>query len=313
MAGITDEPFRKICRRFGAGATTAEMLTANWQMWQSKKSAGRLPRKSWPEPRIVQIAGADATQMAEASKRCVDGGAQIIDINMGCPAKKVCNKAAGSALLKNEALVRQILQAVVRATTVPVTLKIRTGWDRNNRNAPLIAAIAEDSGIAAVAIHGRTKACSFRGHAEYDTIKEVVAGISIPVFANGDITSPEQAKKILDYTGAAGIMIGRGALGRPWLFGQIDHLLTTGDRQPDPDIDSICKYILEHLSAIRSQYDAKLAVALARKHVAAYLARLGCSRNVRRQFNLLQSTNDQDRYIKNCLSQLNSVILEQAA
>lgn len=313
MAGITDEPFRKICRQFGAGAVTAEMLTANCQLWNSPKSSYRLPNKSWPEPRIVQIAGTEAAQIAEASKRCADAGAQIIDINMGCPAKKVCKKAAGSALLKNERLVAKILAAVVRQSSVPVTLKIRTGWDTNNRNAPVIAAIAEDAGIAALAVHGRTKACLFNGRVEYDTISEVVARVSIPVFANGDISSPKQAKNVLDYTGAAGIMIGRAAVGRPWLFGQINHLLVTGEQQPDPDIDLVGKYIREHLIAIRSHYGEKLAVARSRKHITAYLAGLGCSRAVRRGFNLLSTANEQDRYIKNCLWRSNNLNWNQAA
>lgn len=307
MAGITDLPFRKICRAYGAGATTAEMLTSDWQLWQSKKSYSRLPDKRWSEPRIVQIAGSEPEQMADAARRCAEAGAQIIDINMGCPAKKVCKKAAGSALLKDEALVAQILGAVVNASSVPVTLKIRTGWDPAHRNAPLIARIAEDAGIQALAIHGRTKACLFRGQAEYDTIAEVVEGVTIPVFANGDIESAQQAKAVLDYTGAAGLMIGRGAQGQPWLFRQIRDLLDTNPDITDPGlketahtditVEEVFSCIRQHLAEIRTYYSAELALGLSRKHITPYLIRLGYSREVGKAFNLVGHPDQQDEFL----------------
>lgn len=300
MAGITDQPFRKVCQAYGAGATTAEMLTSNWQLWQSQKSSARLPDQSWPEPRIVQIAGSEPEQMAEAARRCAEAGAQIIDINMGCPAKKVCKKAAGSALLQDETLVAQILTAVVKASPVPVTLKTRTGWDQAHRNAPLIARIAEDAGIQALAIHGRTKVCLFRGQVEYDTIAEVVADVAIPVFANGDIESAEQAKAVMDYTGAAGLMIGRGAQGQPWLFRQICALLKTGQYLASPKSEEIHACINQHLTEIRTFYCAELALRLSRKHITPYLTRLGYSRPVRKAFNLLDHPDHQDEFLSQC-------------
>ena len=305
MAGITDTPFRRICHAYGAGATTAEMVTSNWQLWQSQKSSSRLPASNWPEPRIVQIAGSDPAQMAEAAQRCADAGAQIIDINMGCPAKKVCKKAAGSALLQDEALVANILTAVVKASPVPVTLKIRTGWNIENRNAPVIALIAQDVGIQALVIHGRTRACFFNGYAEYDTIADVVDRVTIPVFANGDIESPDQAKAVLDYTGASGLMIGRGAQGQPWLFRQINHLLQTGQHLPAPSLEQIHRCIHKHLAEIRAHYPAEVAVKLSRKHVSAYLSRLGYSRQVRKEFNMLDHPDQQDEFLARQLSDLN--------
>ncbi len=300
MAGITDLPFREVCQAYGAGAATAEMLTSDSQLWQSQKSSTRLPNPGWPEPRIVQIAGSQPEQMAEAARRCAEAGAQIVDINMGCPAKKVCKKAAGSALLQNESLVAQILNAVVQTSPVPVTLKIRTGWDQAHRNAPRIARIAEDAGIRALTIHGRTKACLFRGQAEYETIAEVVTGVAIPVFANGDIDSPEQAKAVIDYTGAAGVMIGRGAQGQPWLFGQINHLLNTGQYLASPEPEEVYACIYQHLGKIRAYYCAESALRLSRKHITPYLARLGYSRSIRKTFNLLNHPDRQDEFLKQC-------------
>ncbi len=298
MAGITDTPFRKLCLAYGAGASTAEMLTADWGLWQSQKSSSRLPNTNWPEPRIVQIAGSEPRQMAEAAQRCADAGAQIIDINMGCPAKKVCKKAAGSALLQDETLVADILTAVVKASPVPVTLKIRTGWNPEHRNARSIAIIAQDIGIQALAIHGRTRACLFRGTAEYDTIAAVVDKVAIPVFANGDIESAEQAKTVLDYTGAAGLMIGRGAQGQPWIFNQIRHFIDFGQILPTPSQAKIYQCIVNHLTEIRAHYRAELAVKLSRKHVSAYLARLGAGREVRKNFNRLELAEQQDDFLE---------------
>lgn len=312
MAGISDAPFRKICRQYGAAATTAEMVTADYQLWQSSKSSGRLPTEAWPEPRIAQIAGSEAKQMAEAARRCAAAGAQILDINMGCPARKVLKKAAGSALLKNEALVANILSAVVKATPVPVTVKIRTGWNRDNRNALMISTIAQDAGIQALAIHGRTRACLFNGRAEYDTIAEVVDKVAIPVFANGDVESAEQARKVLKYTAAAGIMIGRGAQGQPWLFRQINHLLATGQYLPAPDLAEVRNCIFRHLTEIRAHYPKELAVKLSRKHVTSYLSRLGYSHQLRREFNLLQHTGEQDRFITTHLTQTKNKNMEHS-
>ena len=305
MAGITDTPFRRICHAYGAGATTAEMVTSNWQLWQSQKSSSRLPASNWPEPRIVQIAGSDPAQMAEAAQRCADAGAQIIDINMGCPAKKVCKKAAGSALLQDETLVANILSAVVKASPVPVTLKIRTGWNIENRNAPVIALIAQDAGIQALVIHGRTRACFFNGYAEYDTIADVVDRVTIPVFANGDIESPDQAKAVLEYTGAAGLMIGRGAQGQPWLFKQINHLLQTGQHLSAPGLEEIHRCVHKHLAEIRTHYPIEAAVKLSRKHVSAYLSRLGYIRQVRKDFNMLDHPDQQDEFLARQLSDPN--------
>ncbi len=313
MAGITDAPFRSICRHHGAAAATAEMLTANSQLWHSRKSSNRLPDAAWPEPRIVQIAGSEAKQMADAALRCADSGAQIIDINMGCPAKKVCRKAAGSALLKHEALVAEILTSVVRAVSIPVTLKIRTGWDLAHRNAVTIAAIAQSAGIQALVIHGRTRACLFNGDAEYDTIAEVVDRVQIPVFANGDIESPTQAKRILKYTGAAGIMIGRGAQGQPWLFGQINQLLRTGQVPPAPGIDEVRTCITQHFAAMRDHYPENLVVRLARKHVNAYFHRLGWPRLMSREFNILTSADEQEQFIATYVTTQNNNKWDQAA
>jgi tRNA-dihydrouridine synthase B len=229
MAGVTDRPFRQLCKQFGAGLAVSEMVASNSLLWGSEKTRRRANHDGEADPISVQIAGADPQMMADAARFNVDEGAQIIDINMGCPAKKVCNVQAGSALLKNEPLVGQILEAVVRAVNVPVTLKFRTGWDRQNKNALIVAKIAADAGIQLLSIHGRTRACGYSGHAEYDTIREVKAATRLPVIANGDILTPADAKHVLDYTGADGVMIGRAAQGRPWIFREIEHFLATGE------------------------------------------------------------------------------------
>jgi tRNA-dihydrouridine synthase B len=270
MAGVTDKPFRLLCKRLGAGLAVSEMTTADPRLWRTRKSLKRMDHEGEPEPVSVQIAGYDPTMLAEAARFNVANGAQIIDINMGCPAKKVCNVWSGSALLQDEPLVARIVKAVVDAVDVPVTLKIRTGWDRQHKNALAIARIAEDNGIAALAVHGRTRADKYEGEAEYDTIAAVKSAVRIPVLANGDITTPQQAKHVLDITGADAVMIGRGAQGRPWIFREISHYLATGQllRQPSPsDISTILLGHLEHLYAF---YGEQAGVRIARKHLGWY-------------------------------------------
>src|SRR3954463_4327346 len=270
MAGVTDRPFRQLCRRLGAGLVVSEMVTSNSELWGTRKSSLRLDHTGEAEPIAVQIAGGDPEMMAEAARLNVANGAQIIDINMGCPAKKVCKKAAGSALLKDEQLVAQILDAVVQAVDVPVTLKFRTGWDPDHRNAPRVARIAESAGVRALSIHGRTRACGFGREAEYATIAAVKAQVSIPVIANGDITSPHRAKHVLEQTGADAIMIGRAAQGRPWLFREIQHYLETGEELPAPAIEEVRALLLEHLHELYVFYGEENGVRIARKHIAWY-------------------------------------------
>ncbi len=293
MAGVTDRPFRLLCRRLGAGLAVSEMVIADSRLWHTRKSRLRLNHDGEPEPRAVQIAGGDPAMLAEAARLNVERGAQIIDINMGCPAKKVCNKAAGSALMKDEELVRQILEAVVAAVDVPVTLKMRTGWDRDHRNAPVIARMAEDAGIAALSVHGRTRACAYRGEAEYDTIAEVKRRVDIPVFANGDVDDPAKARQVLSHTGADGLLIGRAAQGRPWIFREIDHFLKTGSRLPPPSDHEARGILLEHVRALHSFYGEVMGVRIARKHVGWYLQAEDRSKQFRRGFNALGDPNAQ--------------------
>lgn len=293
MAGVTDQPFRRLCRRLGAGMAVAEMVTSDTRLWQSRKTQQRLIHRNESEPRSIQIAGADPQMLADAARANVQLGAQIIDINMGCPAKKVCNKAAGSALMRDERLVAEILAAVVAAVTVPVTLKIRTGWDHDNRNALRIAKIAEDAGISALAVHGRTRADLYTGQAEYDTIATIKQALSIPVFANGDIDSPRKARQVLDYTGVDALLIGRAAQGRPWIFREINHYLATGEYLPAIDNREIESILLEHLTALHAFYGEHLGVRIARKHVGWYLATLPGAGEFRAQFNRLDSTDAQ--------------------
>ena len=288
MAGVTDLPFRQLCRQLGAGLTVSEMITSDTRLWKSRKSQQRLIHKDEPSPRSVQIAGSVPEMMADAAQQNVDLGAEIIDINMGCPAKKVCKRAAGSALLQNEALVAEILTAVVSAVNVPVTLKIRTGWDEQNRNALNIARIAEDAGIQALAVHGRTRACRFKGQAEYDTIAEVVQQISIPVFANGDIQTPQQAKQVLDHTGAAAVMIGRAAQGNPWIFNEINHYLAHGKIPNKPNSEELITVISQHIQAIHKHYGEYLGLRIARKHVGWYVSSLPNGEAFRKYFNQLE-------------------------
>ncbi len=293
MAGVTDRPFRQLCRRLGAGLVVSEMVTSDMSLWNTRKSSLRLIHAGDPEPRSVQIAGGDPQMLADAARANVELGAQIIDINMGCPAKKVCNKAAGSALLKDEALVSAILQAVVAAVNVPVTLKIRTGWDRENKNGIAVAKIAEQSGIQALAVHGRTRADLYTGEAEYETIAAIKQAVSIPVFANGDIDSPEKAQHVLAATGADALLIGRAAQGRPWIFREIEHYLHTGIKLPAPTLYEVERILLEHLAELHSFYGEVMGVRIARKHVGWYLATLPGAREFRAQFNRLENTDVQ--------------------
>ena len=293
MAGVTDQPFRQLCRRLGAGLVVSEMVTSDVRLWNSRKSRLRLLHEGDPEPRSVQIAGGDPQMLAEAAARNVELGAQIIDINMGCPAKKVCNKAAGSALMKDERLVSEILEAVVGAVDVPVTLKIRTGWDRQNKNGLTVAKIAEQSGIAALAVHGRTRADLYTGDAEYDTIAAIKQAVSIPVFANGDIDTPLKARQVLSATGADALLIGRAAQGRPWIFREINHYLATGELLAPPGLAEVEDILLEHLSALHAFYGDVMGVRIARKHVGWYLATLPGAREYRARFNGLEDRDAQ--------------------
>jgi tRNA-dihydrouridine synthase B len=270
MAGVTDKPFRQLCKRLGAGLAVSEMTTADPRLWTTRKSLKRMDHAGEPDPISVQIAGYDPAMLAEAARYNVDHGAQIVDINMGCPAKKVCNVWAGSALLQDEALVGRILGAVASAVDVPVTLKIRTGWNRENRNGLAIARIAEDAGIAALAVHGRTRADLYEGEAEYDTIAAIKAAIRIPVFANGDIDTPERARHVLDYTRADAVMIGRAAQGRPWIFREIAHYLASGETLPPPGPTEVRDILLGHLDDLYAFYGETQGVRIARKHLGWY-------------------------------------------
>ncbi|MCF7222569.1 tRNA dihydrouridine synthase DusB [Marilutibacter chinensis] len=270
MAGVTDKPFRVLCKRLGAGLCVSEMTTSDPRFWNTAKSRHRMDHDGEPEPISVQIAGTVPEVMADAARYNVDHGAQIIDINMGCPAKKVCNAWAGSALMRDEALVARILDAVVRSVEVPVTLKIRTGWAAGQRNALAIARIAEDCGIAALAVHGRTRDQQYTGSAEYDTIAGVKAALSIPVFANGDIDSPEKAARVLRYTGCDAVLIGRAAQGRPWIFREIAHYLATGDTLAPPSLAEVRDILLGHLRDLHGFYGEQSGVRIARKHLGWY-------------------------------------------
>jgi tRNA-dihydrouridine synthase B len=271
MAGITDRPFRQLCREMGAGLAVSEMVSSNSLLWGSEKTKRRADHRGENEPRSVQIMGADPQMMAEAARYNIDNGAQIIDINMGCPAKKVCNVQAGSALLRDESLVGQILDAVVAAAgDIPVTLKIRTGWDSQSRNGVSIGRIAESAGIQALAVHGRTRADGYSGEAEYDTIAAIKAALQIPVIANGDITSPEKARQVLQHSGVDAVMIGRAAQGRPWIFREINHYLNTGELLPEPGLEEVRDILLAHLHNLYEFYGEFTGVRMARKHISWY-------------------------------------------
>lgn len=271
MAGVTDRPFRQLCKKLGAGLAVSEMVTSRPDLRDSRKTRLRMDHEGETEPRVVQIAGAEAAMMADAARFNVDHGAQIIDINMGCPAKKVCNKAAGSALLADEALVADIVETVVKAVDVPVTLKIRTGTEPDRRNGETVAKIAEAAGIQSLVVHGRTRACAYRGDAEYDTIRAIKQAVTIPVIANGDITSPEKAEAVLNYTGADAVMIGRAAQGRPWIFREIDHYLTTGEHLPPITVVETGEHLLGHMHNLYEFYGEYAGLRIARKHISWYL------------------------------------------
>ena len=293
MAGVTDRPFRQLCKSMGAGMAVSEMVSSNSLLWGSEKTLRRADHTGEVDPISVQIAGADPLMMAEAARYNVERGAQIIDINMGCPAKKICNVMAGSALLQNEMLVGRILDAVVSAVDVPVTLKIRTGWDKQHRNAISVARIAESAGVRAIAIHGRTRACAYTGNAEYDTIAAVKSEVRIPVIANGDITTPEKVKQVLEYTGADAVMIGRAAQGRPWIFREISHYLATGQHLPLPDVSEIHRVLINHLHDLYDFYGEYSGVRIARKHISWYTKGLVGSAAFRHNMNQLQTTDQQ--------------------
>ena len=297
MAGVTDRPFRQLCKELGAGYAVSEMAASNPRLWASEKSSRRTDHTGEMEPKAVQIAGAVPEELADCAKFNVDRGAQIIDINMGCPVKKVCNNWCGSALLQHEDLVQRILEAVVPAVNVPVTLKFRTGWNRENKNALRIARIAEQAGIQMLTLHGRTRADGYTGDAEYDTIAAVKAAVSIPVVANGDITTPEKARYVLDKTGADAVMIGRAAQGRPWIFREIDHFLRTGEYLPAPLVAEVRKLMDEHLQAHYAFYGEFLGVRTARKHIGWYVRDLPGGEEFRQEMNRLESTAEQLRAV----------------
>jgi tRNA-dihydrouridine synthase B len=304
MAGVTDRPFRQLCKSMGAGMAVSEMISSNSLLWGSEKTRRRANHEGEVDPISVQIAGADPAMMADAARYNVAEGAQIVDINMGCPAKKICNVMAGSALLQDQPLVGRILDAVVGAVNVPVTLKIRTGWDTQHKNALAVARIAESAGIQVLAIHGRTRACAYAGHAEYDTIAAVKASVRIPVVANGDITTPEKAKHVLEYTKADAIMIGRAAQGRPWIFREISHYLLTGKHLPLPEVDEIHRVLINHLHELYSFYGEYSGVRIARKHISWYTKGLVGSAGFRHAMNQLQSTDQQLAAVNEFFSQL---------
>ncbi len=293
MAGVTDRPFRQLCRNLGAGMAVSEMVSSNSLLWGSEKTRRRADHTGEEEPRSVQIMGADPQMMAEAAQYNADNGAQIIDINMGCPAKKVCNVAAGSALMKDEALVARILENVVKTVSVPVTLKIRTGWDHDHKNAPEIARIAEESGIQALAIHGRTRSDGYTGDAEYETIRTIKQQRNIPIIANGDITSPQKAAFVLEQTDADAIMIGRAAQGKPWIFRSILHYLETGKLLPEPGLEEVQSLLLGHLHNLYEFYGERTGVRIARKHISWYSKGQRHGAAFRQKVNRVETTAEQ--------------------
>ncbi len=299
MAGVTDKPFRLLCRRLGAGLAVSEMTAADPRLWRTRKSQQRMDHEGEAEPVSVQIAGADPGMLAEAARYNAEGGAQIIDINMGCPAKKVCHQWAGSALLQNESLVGRICKAVVDAVDLPVTLKFRTGWDRQHKNALRVARIAEDAGIAALALHGRTRADRYQGEAEYETIGALKAVTSIPLMANGDITTPERARQVLGMTAADALMIGRGAQGRPWIFRELAHYLATGRKLPDPTPTEVAAILLEHLEQLYAFYGEDVGMRIARKHLAWYARDRAENAGFRQIVNRADTAQEQWRLTRN--------------
>ena len=308
MAGVTDRPFRQLCKRLGAGYAVSEMVTSRPDLWDSLKTSRRANHEGEPGPIAVQIAGTDAAMMADAARYNIDRGAQIIDINMGCPAKKVCNKWAGSALMQDEFLALEIIDAVVQASAahgVPVTLKMRTGWCQNHRNALAIALAAQSAGVAMVTVHGRTREQGYRGQAEYETIAAVKAALHIPVVANGDINSPYQARQVLRSTSADAVMIGRAAQGRPWIFREITHFLDTGSVLAPPLVQEVRRWLIAHLQDHYSLYGEYTGVRSARKHIAWYLRSLPGGEAFRRSLNLLNDSAAQVQAVDDYLDQLN--------
>ena len=306
MAGVTDRPFRVMCKRLGAGMAVSEMVASNAKLWASEKSMRRGDHTGEVDPIVVQIAGAAPEMMAEAARYNVARGAQIIDINMGCPAKKVCNVAAGSALLQDEPLVARILRAVVDAVDVPVTLKIRTGWDREHKNALTIARIAEECGIQSLAVHGRTRADLYNGEAEYESVKAVKASVKIPVVANGDIDSPERARDVLAYTGADAVMIGRAAQGAPWIFREIDFFLKTGTHLAPPTLNEVREITISHLTDLYGFYGEEKGYRIARKHIAWYLQAAPGGEDFRQHMNTITTTALQQAAVLQFLNRLES-------
>ena len=298
MAGVTDKPFRILCKQQGAGLCVSEMTISDPRFWHTNKSRHRMDHNGEPDPISVQIAGTDPQMLADAAKYNVDHGAQIIDINMGCPAKKVCNVWAGSALMQNEPLVGQILDAVVRAVDVPVTLKIRTGWNAENKNAPVIARIAEAAGIACLAVHGRTRDQQYTGIAEYDTVGEIKSFLNIPVVANGDINSPQRAREVLDYTGCDAVMIGRAAQGRPWIFREVAHYLATGELLDAPPVAEVRDVLMDHLRRLHVFYGEEMGVRIARKHLGWYAKDQPGGTEFRAIVNRAVNADDQTRITK---------------
>lgn len=298
MAGTSDKPFRIMCREQGAALTTSEMVVLQKHLLNTNKSKHRLDFSSEKSPISIQIAGSEAKELAESARQAVEFGADIIDINMGCPAKKVCNKAAGSALMQNEKLVEDIIKSVVNAVDIPVTLKMRTGWNEENKNAPTIAKIAEDFGIQMLAIHGRTRAQKYNGHAEYETVKEIVELVSIPVIANGDITTVEKAKKVLDFTGADGVMLGRATQGNPWLVGQVNQYLSTGENLQPPKLEKKISLILKHIRQIHEFYGNKMGTQLSRKHIFWYSIHLDQKKGTAFWPNINRVSDHSEQYFK---------------
>ena len=304
MVGVTDRPFRQLARQFGAGLAASEMITSDVRLWTTKKTRARMNHEGEPEPRVVQLAGADPAALAEAARRNIDLGTQIIDINIGCPAKKVCNRLCGSALLTDEPLVANILSTVVAASSVPVTLKTRTGFTRDLRNGVRIAQLAESCGIAALAVHGRTREDFYDGDAEYETIREIAARVKIPLFANGDIDRPEKARDVLDFTGATGVMLGRAAHGSPWIFRDVNYFLSHGKNAPALPLRKICDTILAHLESLYEFYGEETGVRVARKHLGWYFGKLQDAPDVRRELMAASTSASQFALTKKSLDRL---------
>ncbi len=313
MAGVTDKPFRLLCKGLGAGYAVSEMTTADPRLWRTRKSAQRLDHEGEPAPIGVQIAGADPTTLAGAARHADEHGAEIVDINMGCPAKKVCSAWAGSALLKDELLVARILAAVVSAVNVPVTLKIRTGWDREHRNGVTVARIAEQAGIAALAVHGRTRDMLYTGEAEYETIATIKQAVGIPVIANGDVTTPQKASDVLAATGADALMIGRAAQGRPWIFREIGHYLATGELLPAPPVGFVAETLLSHVRALHAFYGETAGVRIARKHLAWYAKDRAENAAFRAVVNRAETAEEQLRLTRDYFATLEATALGAAA